>query len=337
MLLTAPYRATPNKWHFLYFCTKIAIMKSIDLSVIKKAKYIKLGKGGGWDALCLQDGTIRLGYYRVPHDICVSNDVDAIKRVCEGANKQTTSNHARQVLDFYNAGPETLWITFANGVLYWAQAHNKVEYLGDNDKEYPNGSRLKHTLHGWSKCSLSGNILRLSELSGKLTRSASYRQTICEIKGDAFEYLLRKLSDQNIPAVSRIRSNIADLTNNVEQLIQLLTWQDFELFIDLMLSSSGWQRVSLVGGVEKSTDIEYVLPITNERVFVQVKSRTDQAEFDEYVRKFEAMTADKFFYIYHSSPSQIKTENCNIKLLGVKELAEVCFKEGFVDWLCSKV
>ena len=35
----------------------------------KTARYIKLGGGGGWEAQCLKEGTLRLGYYEVPHEL----------------------------------------------------------------------------------------------------------------------------------------------------------------------------------------------------------------------------------------------------------------------------
>ena len=53
-------------------------MPSIDLS-IKQAKYIKLGGNGRWEDRCFGDGTIRLGYYEVPHELGLNGDKSAIR------------------------------------------------------------------------------------------------------------------------------------------------------------------------------------------------------------------------------------------------------------------
>ena len=57
---------------------------------------------------------------------------------------QVASSHAKQVLDFYRAGPETLWITFSESHLWWAEANGPVEFLGGSQDEMDErGSRLR--------------------------------------------------------------------------------------------------------------------------------------------------------------------------------------------------
>jgi hypothetical protein len=36
--------------------------------------YIKLGRGGDWEAESLRDGVLRFGYREVPHDLCARGD-----------------------------------------------------------------------------------------------------------------------------------------------------------------------------------------------------------------------------------------------------------------------
>ena len=55
-------------------------MKEQDFSGIQQVIYIKLGEGGSWERQCLQDGTIRVGFYEVPSDLAQSRDVAAIRQ-----------------------------------------------------------------------------------------------------------------------------------------------------------------------------------------------------------------------------------------------------------------
>ena len=155
-------------------------MAKADLSKIKQAYYIKLGRKGCWEKMCLKDGTLRLGYYGVPHKAGIKRDKDAIcdLYLSKGKTKGAASDQARQVIDFYAAGPETLWITFTDGHLWWSQAKEDVEFLGSDRVKFPDGSRLRRTLNGWSCKSLSGKNLSTNELSGKLTRSAAYKDNL---------------------------------------------------------------------------------------------------------------------------------------------------------------
>ena len=109
----------------------------------KSAKYIKLGRGGAWEGLCFEDGTLRLGYDDVPHDVALAPDRERIRQffLDRGDPPQTATNHANQVFEFYHGGPETLWITVADGFLWWSFAGPGVEYLGvEDDGQAPCGA-----------------------------------------------------------------------------------------------------------------------------------------------------------------------------------------------------
>ena len=116
----------------------------------------------------------------------------------------------------------------------------------------------------------------------------------------------------------------------------MLTWQDFELFVDLIFTQSGWRRISSLGNTQKTLDLELILPSTNERAIVQVKSSTDQAQFDDYIERFAAMNADKYFYAYHSSRQALDTHGQNIVLLDCEVLAEQALNTGLCEWLITK-
>lgn len=167
-----------------------------DFSKITQAKYIKLGEKGKWDKLCFKDGTLRLGYDEVAADYSTSQGkkpvFDLYKK--QGKTDGAASNHARQVHNFYAAGPETLWITFSDDKLWWCRAHGPVEFISHDkviaDKQ---GSRLRRTVSGWHDVSSAGKILHMGKMSGRLTKISGFRGTICDVQPATFEYL-RSLS-----------------------------------------------------------------------------------------------------------------------------------------------
>jgi hypothetical protein len=50
------------------------------------------------------------------------------------------------------------------------------------------------------------------------------------------------------------------LAKDVGDLLDQLHQDDFELLIELVFSSSGWRRISAVGGTQKTLDIALTLP-----------------------------------------------------------------------------
>ena len=67
----------------------------MDHIVVTSAKYIKLGLKGRWEGLCLGDGTIRLGYDAVPHDLAVSGNISGLRDyfVAEGFAPGIATTH----------------------------------------------------------------------------------------------------------------------------------------------------------------------------------------------------------------------------------------------------
>ena len=84
------------------------VMPMTDLIEATKAAYLKLGPKGRWEALCLQDGTLRLEYDDVPHEVAMAGDIGALwKHFVEAGNiPRVATSHANQVHRFYSAGPE---------------------------------------------------------------------------------------------------------------------------------------------------------------------------------------------------------------------------------------
>jgi len=301
------------------------------------ARFIKLGPGGAWERLCLDDGTLRLAYYEVPHEMGVAGDVTAIRDLYmgRGLSKAAATSHANQVRDFYQLSADTLWITFANGYMWWCFAESEVTFLGNNRERYPDGSRLRRTDAGWSNTDITGRPLLMSSLNGNVTKIAGYRGAIC--KAEPLDYLLRRINGEEVPEVVQARSSHEVLLRSIEPLLAMLTWQDFELLVELVFARSGWRRTGRTGGAQKTVDLELEIPITGERAFVQVKSRTTQAQLDDYVEHFQGRPDARMFYVYHSAKSELTCAVEGVVAVGPERLPEMVLEAGLFDWLVDRV
>lgn len=298
----------------------------------EEALFIKLGRAGEWEKGCLADGTLRFGYRETPHELCVAGDWKAVQRFWteQRGNVGTASNDVRQIRSFYEAGASTIFITFAAGLLYWCRPAGVVEVLED-------GSRLRATVDGWHSRSANGSNLTTERLSGELLKVQMFRGTICKVS--PADYLVRKLNDELSPEVATAEVAEAAIIEAIMAMMRLLTWQDFELLVDLVFSASGWRRVGAVGRTQKTVDLELLLPSTGERAFVQVKALATPAAFGDYrERQADAAEAyEKMFFVWHSGSIGRQQEAANVVAIGPERMAQMVLDAGLFNWLKDKV
>ena len=89
-------------------------MDRIDPAVVR---YIKLGRGGGWERECIESGIARFGY-GTERD----SRLDAVRAGRwadltqmfrdEGKDPGTATRFTNDARNFFTAGSDTLWITF---------------------------------------------------------------------------------------------------------------------------------------------------------------------------------------------------------------------------------
>ena len=307
------------------------------VKAVTKAKFIKLGAKGCWEDLCLSDGTARVAFYNVNHVDALSENREALESAFRNAGRssRTATDFARQVLDFYHSPPETIWITFSQGKLWWCRLAAPVEFLGSDPALNPNGSRLRRTSGKWSDTSLDGKPLLMSELNGSLTAVSQFQGTICDVQ--ATDYLLRKICDEPIPEVIEATEARKACLTTIGKLLALLPWYDFEVLVDLVFARSGWRRTGALGGTQKTVDIELEMPITGERAFVQVKSRTNQCDFERYLKAYRHRAECRFFFVYHTSSTEIATDDVTVTVIGPERLSEMSLSAGLFDWLIARV
>ena len=308
-------------------------------------RYIKLGRGGEYEDICLQggssDGVLRLGYHDFPDFGNVS--ADKLSAVIDKAaaklytDKGAAKRHANQVADFYLCDKKTLWFTFAHHCLWWCFAKTKVKYLGGDQ---PKGSRERETAGGWSNESIQGRPLRTDELDGRLTQTEGFRGTICKIRTPgAAEYLVQIINGKESPEVARAKKRRVAIEASITELMQKLNPKDFELLVDLVFSRSGWRRTNLIGGTQKTVDIVMELPSTGETAFVQVKTGTDTAQLKDYKEQFrdleDAGMFNRMFYVFHTGKLP-EFDDGRITVIGPKRFSGMILNAGLFDWLVKK-
>ncbi len=203
----------------------------------------------------------------------------------------------------------------------------------------PNGhGPFRECVDGWKSTDIAGNKLSTEKLSGNLLRVQGFRGTICDVK--AFDYLIRKLNHQLQPAVEAATRAENEMVEKIMPLLRMLTWQDFELLVDLVFSNSGWRRVGQLGKNQKTVDIELMLPTTGERAFVQIQSAASKTELADYLGRLkDAALYDKMFFVWHTGDigDFVDTDKANVVLIGPLQLARIVFDAGLSSWLRDKV
>ena len=300
----------------------------------KRVRYIKLGEKGDWENECLKDGIIRFGFDSCTDErfpLCHEGNWAALKAsfLASGKDKGTATRFTNETRCFFEDDGSTLWITFMFEKLHWGfLTPMPAEKHGSGEGVY------RKVAGGWRSADIKDNLLTKNTLSGVVTKLAAYRGTSCDTL-DATDYVIRRINGQQSVQAEKASAVLGDLKSAVVDMIQLLNDHDFETLVDLIFIRSGWRRIGQVGGLQKTIDIPLILPTTGEKAFVQVKSRTNQAEFDEYANLFQSLDYQRMFYAYHKG--SVSTDDTEITLLDGSKLAEMSVEAGLVSWLIEKV
>jgi hypothetical protein len=306
-----------------------------------RALYVKLGEGNRWARLAFSSGTVRLGFREISEERAVAaaeaRDFRQIKEFYEGegVSPGTATRYSNEVREFYTAGADVLWITFADGRMWWCFAVPEVIPNRESDPD-ATGARYRKAVGGWRDEDTKGEKLWINGLRGSLTATAGFRGTICRI--GEFDYLLRRLNGEESASTKAVREARLELIAKLVPLIRGLHWKDFELLVELVMTSGGWRRVSATGGTQKTIDLELELPLTAERVLVQVKSSLDPGKAEEIAAKLmEAAAGARAFLVYHTASRDLSISQDEVLLIGPQALAERVVDVGLTTWLMSKV
>jgi hypothetical protein len=300
----------------------------------KAAFFIKLGQGGEWEGGCISDGTLRLGYLEIPHDLCASSNWAGVKdSFPEGSDPGSVTRHITQVKLFYGEPETTLWITFHSDRLWWSFASPEVMQL-------PDKSKTRKVIGGWMDKDINGNALIKGHLSGKLLAVQSFQGTICSVS--ELNYLLHKINGTSELHVVKAQDARDALIVALVPIIKNLHPKDLETLTDLIFRQGGWQRPGVVGEVQKDIDLDLLSPITQERIGIQVKSRASLPVYRSYQAKFADMRGfSRFYFVTHSPDQNIQAiltgeSDKSFMFWGAKQLAEQAARNGLIGWLKDK-
>jgi hypothetical protein len=86
---------------------------------------------------------LRFGYHETPHELCLAGDWKGVWKIWNErrGDQGTATRDVTQIRAFYESDEDRLFITFANGLLYWCRPTGPVEVL-------PDGGRRRATVDG---------------------------------------------------------------------------------------------------------------------------------------------------------------------------------------------
>ncbi len=312
-------------------------------------RYIKLGEGGSKrDEFCMkkQIAFLHFGSNRPTiFALCRERRWEDLKRYLRDEdNKPSNSatNIANQFEAFIEDKGETLWVTFFAGRLWWAFLSPEQPSDPDPDLGY-----VRSIAGVWqSSCRPSVNegksaSLAMDDLSGRITKTASFRGTSCSLGNNEARYLINRINGTLAEEVKAAVDAREKLRLALVGVIKLLTPQDFELLVEHIFTSAGWRRISSTGKVLEVVDIVLEQPLdTSRRIFAQVKSTTGQKELDSYIEAFEQRRGmyEQMFYVYHSKKGELRVPGDveGVVLMGPDQVADKVIDAGVVSWLIDK-
>jgi hypothetical protein len=299
-------------------------------------RYVKLGQGGGWARDAIARGVVPFGFDQVPHAPCAAGEWDTVRSTLLAAGRSASgaTQGVRELRDFYENDDSCLWVTFADGHLYWAFSEATVVEVAGLESGQPR--RERRTIDGWRRHSSTGDALGIGTLSSALTRVAGYRMTICKV--DREDYLLRRIRGEPDPLHTAANTAKAALLDVAVSMIAQLDWRDFEIMIDLVFARGGWQRSSALGDGEVDIDLRLESPTTGEVAWIQVKSSATQAAVNDYLSRFQNDgSADRFYFIVHSPKGTLTLPpGRHLHLWAGTDLADRVIATGLFDWLIER-
>ena len=315
-----------------------------------QAIFIKLGEGGQWVSDCFRDNTIRLGYKRVPHDICLSacdsGDWAEARRAIRsayGGGETATGNHLNQIRRYYESDSSVLWITFHGDCLWWCFSEQKITCHKSENIEV-NGEKTRPVIGQWNNADINGNKLLKVNLSGRLLAVEGFMGTICSVRER--QYLIHKINGTVEPHVAEVQRAFKNLQKTLIPIVKNLHPNDFEILVDLIFRQAGWQRMGVLGGTEKNIDLALTSLITDEKIAIQVKSQASVNVFEDYRNRFADMSGfARFYFVTHSPSDQLRqrarelTQNVNNRTFifwDVQDIVSQAVCGGLTGWLLKK-
>ena len=295
--------------------------------------YIKLGRGGCWEADSITSGRLRIGWgAQSLADINAANwlKIEAELRAAQPDSPHVATTDLNRLRDIANSTPDDIWITFHGAKLWWTRL-TTGPVLEDRT------SKFRLTLHPWRDTSHDGRLLAVNDLPGKLTMLQGFRGTVCKVKHA--DLLERVLTGKRSPLSIDISGKHVELSRLLSIAIKGLHWKDYETLVDLVFRHAGWERVSVLGQHAKAYDLELRESLTGTRYVVQVKSQASLADLYASAEHFAPADFRRVFFVVHSPNKDLQQAvniPSHIELIAPDRLASLALDAGLTSWLESR-
>ena len=319
----------------------------------KSVRYIKLGEGGKFWDICRDKNIMVLGYKCAHPSLqpaLSSDDWDTVSRrikdLLNPKSEGKVTEATNSIRTFFSDKGNFLWITFAEGRLWYGVTDESLpkslsSISADFDQNYEVYRPLKH---GWLSLDINGQPLFESDLRGSLTKTAAYRGTICKITLANEAYIKDRLRGKESASLNVAREAKAQLVASAKPLIKTLQPNEFETLIELIFSRYGWIRTTSVGGNQRTTDLDLINPITEDKAFVQVKSQAGQNELNDYVSRLihEKPDFKRLYFVVHTIRGKdlvcptLKSSSAEVLVWDIDDVAKRVVQLGLIDWVFDK-
>lgn len=366
--------------------------ESIDSSIAEEQKMIQKGES------LLDDNNWKKCWKEA------FKDLKRKKKIPLDKDDASVTRTVSMIRAFCMAKPDDIFFTFYGGKMYWAaiEAENNLEWVSSLEVRYgkdnpranvnaPSGSQRGTDMVRavrWSDRTKNGSrILYENRLSGRITKKQMFQSTLCRLNDrddeknkpdedsddssvyDAAIFRYTVFQNETDSVLKDYEKAHKDMTDSIKKMIRRLNPSDFEILGDLIFTKSGWIKTNAVGGNAKDIDLEYVKPVTGERVFVQVKSVLNKSTFDKgvsglfsYSAVDEKESASQYnyvcYFLYHTSDKSdppddshllekyLENTSCSIAkdwyekhfvFMGPDELAKLAMDSEIMAWLKKTV
>jgi len=305
----------------------------MDSVVCKRAYYVKLGEKGKWERSSVAENIIRIGWKKQTLEAINSGNWQVIQKELQesSTHKGTATKDLNALKLICKSTSEDIWITFHNNQLWWCKVKDPEVYMDETSKY--------RKVEKWHCQDVCGRPLFAAQIPGRIAKLQGFRGTICKVK--EVNELISLINCQSSPEYVAISDAKKILYEHIVSGLRRLHWKDFETLADLLFSSAGWKRISILGQNMKYSDIELEDPINKEMYQVQVKSKATLQEFQAYSRKFDGNKYRKLFFVVHTPEPKLAEISTNsdspIQLVLPTRLAEMIVEQGILNWLMNKI
>lgn len=302
-------------------------------------RYVKNGDGGKWWQAAKTNQQVHLGWKKMPPELLMKPDFTEIKQRLKAqyGPKQGAMQDFNQLQSLLDTPSQHVWMTFEDGYMWWCTVVDgaTVNPDGENNKK---GNFWLKCDRPWSNRSLKGKLLAKTDLPGTVTTVAGFKATSCKPK--AWQEILRIIQDKQDPDAAQAALARGKYREALEKIVKRLSPQDFEQLIDLILTRTGWARISTLGKALKGIDLEVENRTADEIAFVQVKSSATQKVLKEYVEQFNNQR-DRYarmIFAVHSPSGELRVPaDLPVHLWTCDRVAEFVVHAGLGEWVESRL